>query len=254
MLRITAGSRRLCDGVSRRDVLRVGGAGLLGLGPAGPAPGRGESSGEGEVVDPLLPGGGAGAPGPLGHEARRARGDSRRVPADRDDRARALVLRAPAAPGEAGASPDARALGPPRDQRPQRRGLLRADRADAARQWPADHEPVADELPADRGGPGEAAADGPRPPRLRAHARLDEQPRVVPARPGRRLPGERVRAVRHRRPQPPGLPDPRPGPPPRAPAGARRPAQVAARRGRPGARARIRARIGSTPTIARRSR
>src|SRR3982750_358807 len=32
MLRITAGNRRLCDGLSRRDVLRVGGAGLLGLG------------------------------------------------------------------------------------------------------------------------------------------------------------------------------------------------------------------------------
>src|SRR5687767_7377818 len=31
MLRITAGDRRLCDGLSRRDVLRVGGAGLLGL-------------------------------------------------------------------------------------------------------------------------------------------------------------------------------------------------------------------------------
>jgi hypothetical protein len=32
MLRITAGNRRLCDGLSRRDLLRVGGAGLLGLG------------------------------------------------------------------------------------------------------------------------------------------------------------------------------------------------------------------------------
>ena len=31
MLRITAGDRRLCDGLSRRDVLRVGGASLLGL-------------------------------------------------------------------------------------------------------------------------------------------------------------------------------------------------------------------------------
>ncbi len=31
MFRITAGNRRLCDGLSRRDVLRVGGAGLLGL-------------------------------------------------------------------------------------------------------------------------------------------------------------------------------------------------------------------------------
>jgi hypothetical protein len=31
MLRITAGDRRLCDGLSRRDLLRVGGAGLLGL-------------------------------------------------------------------------------------------------------------------------------------------------------------------------------------------------------------------------------
>src|SRR5829696_9499270 len=31
MLRVTAGRRRLCDGFSRRDLLRVGGAGLLGL-------------------------------------------------------------------------------------------------------------------------------------------------------------------------------------------------------------------------------
>jgi hypothetical protein len=31
MLRITAGNRRLCDGLSRRDALFVGGAGLLGL-------------------------------------------------------------------------------------------------------------------------------------------------------------------------------------------------------------------------------
>ena len=31
MLSITAGRRRLCDGLSRREVLRVGGAGLLGL-------------------------------------------------------------------------------------------------------------------------------------------------------------------------------------------------------------------------------
>jgi hypothetical protein len=32
MLRITAGNRRLCDGLNRRDVLSVGAAGLLGLG------------------------------------------------------------------------------------------------------------------------------------------------------------------------------------------------------------------------------
>src|SRR5262249_23695461 len=31
MLRITAGNRSLCDGLSRRELLRVGGAGLLGL-------------------------------------------------------------------------------------------------------------------------------------------------------------------------------------------------------------------------------
>jgi hypothetical protein len=35
MLRILAGNRRLCDGLSRRDVLCVGGAGLLGLGLPG---------------------------------------------------------------------------------------------------------------------------------------------------------------------------------------------------------------------------
>ena len=222
--------------------------------PAGAAPGRGESAGEGEVVDPLLPGGGAGAPGPLGHEARRPRGDPRRVPADRDDRARALVLRAPAAPGEAGASPDARPLGPPRDQRPQRRGLLRADRAVADRQWAADHEPVADELPADRGGPGEAPADGPRPPRLRPHARLDEQPRVVPPRPGRRLP----RGASSSRSSPATPASRATGSPAwtsrassrwSASAGAGRCSTRSARRWR-----RMRARMGSTPTIARRSR
>jgi hypothetical protein len=32
MLRLTAGTRRLCDGIPRREFLRVGGAGLLGLG------------------------------------------------------------------------------------------------------------------------------------------------------------------------------------------------------------------------------
>lgn len=31
MLRITAGKQRLCDGLTRRDLLRVGGAGVLGL-------------------------------------------------------------------------------------------------------------------------------------------------------------------------------------------------------------------------------
>ena len=31
MLSITAGARRLCDGLNRREVLSVGGAGLLGL-------------------------------------------------------------------------------------------------------------------------------------------------------------------------------------------------------------------------------
>jgi hypothetical protein len=31
MLRITAGNRRLCDGLSRRDLLKVGGTGMLGL-------------------------------------------------------------------------------------------------------------------------------------------------------------------------------------------------------------------------------
>jgi hypothetical protein len=35
MLRITAGNRRLCDGVSRREVIRVGAASMLGLGLPG---------------------------------------------------------------------------------------------------------------------------------------------------------------------------------------------------------------------------
>jgi uncharacterized protein (DUF1501 family) len=35
MFRITAGNRRLCDGLSRREVLRVGGSALLGLGLPG---------------------------------------------------------------------------------------------------------------------------------------------------------------------------------------------------------------------------
>src|SRR5947209_2774718 len=35
MLRLTAGQRRLCDGLRRRDVLRLGTASLLGLGLPG---------------------------------------------------------------------------------------------------------------------------------------------------------------------------------------------------------------------------
>ncbi len=51
--------------------------------------------------------------------------------------------------------------------------------------------PAPDNFPAFGVGPGEAAADRPTPARLRPHARLDEQPRQVPARPGRRVPRRR---------------------------------------------------------------
>ena len=98
------------------------------------------------------------------------------------------------------------------------------------------------------------APDGPEPARLRPHARLDEQQRLVPARPGRRVPGRAVRAVPGRRPEPARLQGAGPGAAPRAAARPRRPPPLAARRARAGRSSRRRPATGSTPTTARRSR
>ena len=77
MLSVTAGTRPLCDGLGRREFLRVGGAGLLGLGlpallRAEGLPGAAGRA-EGQVGGPHVPGRRPRAPGHLGHEARRPR-------------------------------------------------------------------------------------------------------------------------------------------------------------------------------------
>jgi len=58
MLRILAGDRRLCDGLSRRELLRVGGAGLLGLSLSGLLQAAQGGRVRAKSIDPLLPGGG----------------------------------------------------------------------------------------------------------------------------------------------------------------------------------------------------
>ena len=54
MLRITAGGRRLCDGLTRREVLRIGGAGLLGLSLPGLLRGEAEGSGRARAKSLIL--------------------------------------------------------------------------------------------------------------------------------------------------------------------------------------------------------
>jgi hypothetical protein len=54
MLRVTAGSRQLCDGLTRRDVLRVGGAGLLGLSLPGLLRAEAEGARRGRVKSVIL--------------------------------------------------------------------------------------------------------------------------------------------------------------------------------------------------------
>lgn len=49
MLRITAGRKALCDGLSRRDLLRVGGASLFGLNLPGLLRAEGETKGQGKA-------------------------------------------------------------------------------------------------------------------------------------------------------------------------------------------------------------
>jgi len=75
MLRITAEKRRLCDGVRRRDVLRVGTVSLLGLSLPELLQAQTQGRVRAKSVILFVLEGGAGAPRPLGHEARRpARG------------------------------------------------------------------------------------------------------------------------------------------------------------------------------------
>ena len=76
-----------CDGLTRRDFLHAGSLSALGLGlPAMQAAGerRGGRAGSRRQLHPAIPGRRPVAARHLGHEARRARGDPRAVPADRD--------------------------------------------------------------------------------------------------------------------------------------------------------------------------
>ena len=45
MIRVLGGPKRLCDGLTRRDLLQVGAAGLLGSAMAGATPAVGSTSG-----------------------------------------------------------------------------------------------------------------------------------------------------------------------------------------------------------------
>ena len=93
MLNLTATGGRLCEGLRRRDILRIGSIGALGAGLGLPdllasgatTPGRARS-----CIVVFLNG------GPAQHstwdpEARRPRGGSRRVQADRHDAFRACL-------------------------------------------------------------------------------------------------------------------------------------------------------------------
>ena len=114
-----------CEGFHRRDVLRVGVAGLLGLSPArraaGRGPGRAGPAGEeaGDRGDPDLARRGSGDDRHVGPQARRPRGDPRRVPPDRHGRAGGLDLRAPAGAGEGHGPLHAGPFARPLDQRPR---------------------------------------------------------------------------------------------------------------------------------------
>ncbi len=113
MLRILGGPKRLCDGLTRRDLLHVGALGLLGLGlrewswasPAGASDGAAlvEPAGvrPGQVVHPAVPVRLAEPARDLRPQARGAPGDPRRVRLHRLERAGARRLRA-AAPAGAG--------------------------------------------------------------------------------------------------------------------------------------------------------
>ena len=218
MLRLSAGTPRLCDGLNRRTFFRVGAASGAGL--CLNLPGLLKAASGGSRAKSLILFALEGGPAhidlwdmkPDAPEA-----DPRRVPADRHHGPRPGLLRTSADARPAGASPDAGPLGASHHRRPQRRLLLRHDRPRPRVSGAADHRarrPTT--FPAIGSVLAKLRPIGPPPARLRAHARLDEQQRLVPARPGRRLPGRVVRPVPGRRPEPARLPGARPGPAPRA--------------------------------------
>ena len=166
MLTLPGRPYRLCDRLTRRSFLRIGGLALGGLSlPQLLRRSRIRRHPIAQVRHHGLPVGRPAASGHGGSQARRARRDSRRVQADRHQRSRHRDLRAAAAPGR----PD----GPP--GRPSFRGRL----GGAARGFPVHDRPTA----------GPAAAG-----RL-AVARLD---RGKAARAGHARPCRRSSACRRR--------------------------------------------------------
>ena len=126
---------RLCDGISRREMLRAGGLGLLGLrlgdllATKVQRPRRIEANGrQGQVVHRPVPDGRAAAAFDLGPQARRAGRSPRRDRADRHERARHAVRRADAASWPAWPTSWRPAGRFDRRQRPLVERLLHADR------------------------------------------------------------------------------------------------------------------------------
>ena len=130
-------SRTDCEGFHRRDVLRVGVAGLLGMSLPdalrAEAAGRPGPAGEeaGDRSDPDLARRGAGDDRHVGPQARRPRGDPGRVPPDRHVRAGGHDLRAHAGAREGHGPLHAGPFARPLDQRPRPRHDLHGHREPA---------------------------------------------------------------------------------------------------------------------------
>ena len=117
--------------LSRREVLQVGAAGLLGLSLPNllRADERRHDTASADACIVIFLNGGPQPSRYVGHEARRSRRDPRRVQAHRHVPCRRAAQRTPAAPGRAHAPLHPGPLAAPqRQQRPRRRGLYRADR------------------------------------------------------------------------------------------------------------------------------
>ncbi len=216
-----------CDGLTRRDFLRVGalGAGAVGLSLADLR----RRFPEGCQLYPPLPRRRSQSARHLGPEARRPRDDSRPVPADFDQRPRYADQRTFPPHGPAGTALRHRSLGPSRGSaHPRDRPAADADRAPVPR-WPRISALWRCAVAAARtAGRGDAA--------LRRAAGADRpHRRQRRARPGRRRSRRPSRAIRPAR---------RPGPLAARPGAARR-------RGRRPPRPRCRpfARSGLPPTV-----